>query len=88
MTIYSNKPSLEAANTLAALRKAVANVLDRKRRLGQYAVVWRDGKPALLDEEVDDRAAFYAAMRAEPGAMQEVEYGDKLQADIEDDISE
>ena len=30
------------------LAKAVADVLDRKRRLGQYAVVERDGKPYRL----------------------------------------
>lgn len=29
---------------LAALRKAVAEALERKRRLGQYAVIWRDGR--------------------------------------------
>lgn len=76
MTNDSNQPSTEAKITLAALKKTVANELDRKKRLGHYAVVWRDGKPALLDEEVEDRAAFYEAMRAEPSAMQEIEDGD------------
>ena len=66
MTIKSNQPSSEAAATLACLRKAVSDTLDRKRRLGQYAVVWRDGKPALLDEDVEDRAAFYEVMVEEP----------------------
>lgn len=28
---------------LEALKKAVDNALERKRRRGQYAVVWRDG---------------------------------------------
>ena len=32
------------ANALAALQRAVAKALDRKRRLGQYAVMWRDGQ--------------------------------------------
>lgn len=31
-----------------ALTKAVAEALDRKRRLGQYAVILRDGKPYRL----------------------------------------
>jgi hypothetical protein len=35
---------------LAALRKAVAEDLERKRRLGHYAVIWRDGKPAFIGE--------------------------------------
>jgi len=33
---------------LAALRKAVARALERKRRLGQYAVVWRGGRPVRI----------------------------------------
>ncbi|PTQ66369.1 hypothetical protein C8R26_1523 [Nitrosomonas oligotropha] len=28
---------------LDSLQKAVTQALERKRRLGQYAVVWRDG---------------------------------------------
>lgn len=40
-----------AEQTLEALRKAVANALERKRRLGQYAVVWRDGRPVRLEPE-------------------------------------
>lgn len=84
MTIDSNQPSPETNATLTALRTAVKNALDRKRRLGQYAVVWREGKPALLDEEVEDRAAFYVAMRGEPGGMQSFEDGGNLQAGVTD----
>lgn len=29
---------------LEVLKRAVAEALERKRRLGQYAVVWRDGR--------------------------------------------
>ena len=29
---------------LAALRTAVCQALERKRRLGQYAVIWRKGR--------------------------------------------
>lgn len=36
---------------LLALRRAVAQALDRKRRLGQYAVVWRDGRPVRIEGE-------------------------------------
>ena len=66
MSIEFNAPSKEALDTLTALKRAVDNALERKRRLGQYAVVWRDGEPALLDEDVEDRAAFYEAMKNEP----------------------
>ena len=66
MTIESNTPSAKATETLAALKRAVQNTLDRKRRLGQYAVVWRDDKPALLDDDVEDRDAFYESLQNEP----------------------
>jgi hypothetical protein len=33
---------------VAALKQAVAEALERKRRLGQYAVVWRDGRPQRI----------------------------------------
>jgi hypothetical protein len=39
------------SKALTALRRAVAKALDRKRRLGQYAVVWRDGRPVRLEPE-------------------------------------
>ena len=73
MTNNSNQPCPVAAITLAALKKAVANELDRKRRLGHYAVVWRDGQPALFDENVEDSAAFYEAMSNEPVTTSEVD---------------
>ncbi|ERS81959.1 hypothetical protein [Halomonas sp. PBN3] len=36
---------------LDSLRTAVADTLERKRRLGQYAVIWQDGKPVLVGED-------------------------------------
>lgn len=33
---------------LESLRNSVAKALDRKRRLGQYAVVWKDGKSVYI----------------------------------------
>lgn len=41
-------PSAEAQVILEALQKAVSQALEKKRRLGQYAVVWRDGKPVKI----------------------------------------
>lgn len=34
-----------------SLRNAVADALERKRRLGQYAVFWQDGQPVLIGED-------------------------------------
>jgi hypothetical protein len=36
------------AKALEALKRAVAEALERKRRLGQYAVVWREGRPVCI----------------------------------------
>lgn len=36
---------------LDSLRTAVAETLERKRRLGQYAVIWQDGKPVLVGDD-------------------------------------
>ena len=47
-----------AATALDVLRRAVAEALERKRRLGQYAVVWRDGRAVCIGPDapgVDDR---------------------------------
>lgn len=44
-------PSEEAQVILDALQKAVTQALEKKRRLGQYAVVWRDGKPVMIGED-------------------------------------
>ncbi len=42
--IETNSPSQEALQHLEALRQAVRRDLERKWRLGQYAVFWEDGK--------------------------------------------
>lgn len=44
-------PSPEGQRQLESLRQAVSNTLERKRRLGQYAVIWQDGKPVRIGEE-------------------------------------
>ncbi len=46
---YKKFPSKEAQVILEALRQAVSKDLERKRRLGQYAVVWKDGAPTRID---------------------------------------
>ncbi len=46
---YDATPSPFAAQTLAVLRQAVAEALDRKRRLGQYAVFWQGGQVVRVE---------------------------------------
>jgi hypothetical protein len=40
-------PSPEGQRQLKTLRQAVGKTLEKKRRLGQYAVTWQDGKPVV-----------------------------------------
>jgi hypothetical protein len=58
--------SLSDQQVVNALRDAVAEALERKRRLGQYAVIWRDGRVVRLQpEEIPPLARNRVA---EPGA--------------------
>lgn len=61
-----NKLSKDDELALAALRRAVANALERKRRLGHYAVVWRDGQTVLLSPEQIGRAEEYVSEASAP----------------------
>ncbi len=49
-------PSSEGQRQLESLRRAVGNVLERKRRLGHYAVIWQDGKPVRIGEDTPAQA--------------------------------
>jgi len=40
-------PSPESLKILKTLQFAVNKALDKKKRLGQYAVVWKDGEPVI-----------------------------------------
>lgn len=44
----ATKPSPESQKMLEVLQQAVAEALDKKQRLGQYAVVWQDGAPVMV----------------------------------------
>jgi hypothetical protein len=44
-------PSAEGQRQLETLRHAVGKTLEKKRRLGQYAVTWKDGKPVVAGED-------------------------------------
>ncbi len=51
MTITSVPPSPQAQAMLKALQTAVANSLDKKQKLGQYAVIWQNGQPVLTGSD-------------------------------------
>lgn len=51
MNTDGHTPSPFAQQALAAMKQAVSKELDRKKRLGHYAVVWKDGKPIKIGED-------------------------------------
>ena len=48
-----NTLSADDQRALDALRSAVAEALERKRRLGQYAVIWRNGQVVRIEPDRD-----------------------------------
>jgi DNA-binding PadR family transcriptional regulator len=50
-------PSPEGQRQLETLRQAVGKILEKKRCLGQYSVVWRDGKPVVSGEDAPENPA-------------------------------
>lgn len=69
-----NKLSKDDELALAALRRAVANALERKRRLGQYAVVWRDGQTVRVPpEQLGSTGAYAPGDFASPFAVRALE---------------
>lgn len=47
MTVTSAPPSPQAQAMLKALRAAVSNNLEKKQKLGHYAVIWQNGRPVI-----------------------------------------
>ena len=43
--------SKETQTMLATLKKVATDTLERKRRLGEYAVIWQDGKPVAIGDD-------------------------------------
>jgi hypothetical protein len=41
--------SQDTQNILTTLKKVATETLERKQRLGEYAVVWHQGKPVILE---------------------------------------
>jgi hypothetical protein len=51
MIISYEPPSPESIEVLNALRDAVTEALEKKRRLGQYAVFWQDDRPIFIGDD-------------------------------------
>ncbi len=51
MSTTRNRPSKKSQIILAALKQAVANAMERKRKLGQYAVVFENNKLVFKGED-------------------------------------
>lgn len=49
------QPSPDTQEMLESLRECVSRELERKRRLGHYAVIWQDGQPVLMGEDAPAR---------------------------------
>jgi hypothetical protein len=49
MTEVHQAASPDTLQMLTALKDAVRKCLERKQRLDQYAVIWKDGKPQRLE---------------------------------------
>lgn len=43
---------------LDSLKQAVTLALEKKKRLGQYAVIWENGKPVLIGEDVPQTPSY------------------------------
>lgn len=51
MNTIEKQPSENSQIILSSLKEAVANALEKKRKLGQYAVVWEDNKLVYRGED-------------------------------------
>lgn len=51
MTTVKTQPSEKCQLILGALKNAVTNTLEKKHKLGQYAVMWEDDKLVYKGED-------------------------------------
>ena len=64
-----SEPSEHIRLMWESLKQVATETLDHKRRLGQYAVIWQDGKPAIVGGEMDaHRTSLPAATRPAPSS--------------------
>jgi hypothetical protein len=51
---FEDTPSEKSLRILESLKKVVAETLERKRKLGQYAVIWDGQKPVQSGPDVPE----------------------------------
>ena len=51
MTTFETQPSEKSLIILKALKAAVTQALEKKRKLGHYAVMWEDDKVVYKGED-------------------------------------
>jgi hypothetical protein len=61
MTTVETQPSEKSQIILSALKKAVTHALEKKRKLGQYAVVWEDDKVVYKGEDAPKMDSVHKA---------------------------
>jgi len=54
MKLAKNPPSKESQIIQTALNKAIANALEKKRKLGQYAVMWENDRVVYKGPDAPD----------------------------------
>jgi hypothetical protein len=54
--------------TLEILKKVAADTLERKRRLGHYAIIWKDGKPVAIGEDAPEHLIETPASEGKQGS--------------------
>lgn len=52
------KASPEALAILECLRQTATETLDRKRRLGHYAVIWQDNAPLAIGDNAPEELSL------------------------------
>ncbi len=51
MSVSKKPPTEESQIILNALQQAVTAALEKKSKLGQYAVIWDGNKPVVIGED-------------------------------------
>ena len=54
MNLIQEQPSQESLRVLAALKKAVSNDLEKKRKLAHYAVMWENNQVVYKGDDAPD----------------------------------
>ena len=50
----TQKPSPDTQQMLESLKQAVTQALEKKKLLGQYAVIWENGKPVAVGKDAPE----------------------------------